>query len=100
MSLHTLVWNCAMMVLPAPAGNLVETGATAPFVASQSGTSDRGRLWVDKQIEDWQPTAKERAFDQIGWAKSLCDALRLGKQHNRPIFLFTYSGANIACYRC
>ena len=50
---------------------------------------------VDKRIQDWQPTSAERRLDEIGWAKDLCDALRLAKEHSRPIFLFTYSGSSI-----
>ena len=56
--------------------------------------------WVAKRIEAWQPNAQERAFDQIGWAGNLREALRLGKQHGRPVFLFTYDGASLSCYRC
>jgi hypothetical protein len=56
--------------------------------------------WVDKRVQDWQPTKDERLFDQIGWAKDIREALRLGQKHNRPVFLFTYDGANMACYRC
>ena len=50
---------------------------------------------VDKRIQDWQPTSAERRLDEIGWAKDLCDALRLAKEHSRPVFLFTYSGSSI-----
>ena len=48
--------------------------------------------WVEKRIQDWQPTKDERRFDQIGWAKDLPDALRLGKEKGRPIFVFTHKG--------
>ena len=47
---------------------------------------------VDKRVEAWQPTAKERAFERIGWARDIRDALRLAKTHNRPAFLFTHDG--------
>jgi hypothetical protein len=48
---------------------------------------------IDKRIDSWQPTKDERLFDEIGWAKDIRDALRLAKEHQRPIFLFTYSGS-------
>jgi len=48
--------------------------------------------WVEKRIQDWQPTKDERRFDQIGWAKDLPEALRLGKEKGRPIFVFTHKG--------
>jgi hypothetical protein len=55
---------------------------------------------IEKRIQDWQPTRDERLFDQIGWAKDIREALALGAKHKRPVFLFTYDGANMACYRC
>jgi hypothetical protein len=48
--------------------------------------------WVEKRIQAWQPTKEERRFDQIGWAKDLPEALRLGKEKGRPIFVFTHKG--------
>jgi len=60
----------------------------------------RDATWVDKRVTAWQPTAAERAFHEIGWAKDLGEAQRLGKQHNRPVFLFTYDGASLSGYRC
>ena len=55
---------------------------------------------VEKRIQDWQPTKEERLFDEIGWAKDIREALRLAQKHDRPVFLFTYDSANMACYRC
>ena len=60
----------------------------------------RDASWVGKRVEAWQPTKEERAFDEIGWAKHLREAERLGKQHGRPVFLFTYDGASLSGYRC
>ena len=47
---------------------------------------------IDKRVEAWQPTAKERAFERIGWAKDIREALKLARTHNRPVFLFTHDG--------
>jgi hypothetical protein len=55
---------------------------------------------VARRVRDWQPTAAERRFDDIGWAKDIRDALRLAKKHGRPVFLFTYDGAAMANFRC
>jgi hypothetical protein len=60
---------------------------------------------VDRLVKAWEPVEAERRFDDIGWAKDIRDALRLAKAHDRPVFLFTYSGsANrehaIAMQRC
>ncbi len=48
---------------------------------------------VDGLIKAWEPLPEERRFDDIGWAKDIREALRLAKEHNRPVFLFTYSGS-------
>ena len=55
--------------------------------------------WVEKRVDDWQPKASERKFDQIGWLRDIRAALALGKQSNRPIFLFTHDG-RMAIGRC
>jgi hypothetical protein len=49
-------------------------------------------LWVSQRVQALQPTTKDRSWEKIGWAQSLTDALRLGKTHRRPIFLFTHDG--------
>jgi hypothetical protein len=48
--------------------------------------------WVEKRVEERQPSAQDRRFDEIGWATDLSTAIRLGKEHHRPIFLFTMDG--------
>jgi hypothetical protein len=47
---------------------------------------------VDRRVEEWQPTAEERRFDEIGWCTSLLQAEELAKERGRPIFLFTHDG--------
>ena len=56
--------------------------------------------WVEQRVRDWQPTPEERRFDEIGWARDIREALRLARQHNRPVFLFTYDGTDMATFRC
>jgi hypothetical protein len=55
--------------------------------------------WVEKRVDEWQAKPSERKFDQIGWLRDIRAALALGKQHNRPIFLFTHDG-HMAIGRC
>jgi hypothetical protein len=64
-------------------------------LAEEKPPADQGRLLarVDQRVQAWQPTRDERRLDDIGWAKDLRDAFRLAKEHNRPVFLFTYSGS-------
>jgi hypothetical protein len=58
------------------------------------GTVTDGDLqaFVEKRVHDWQATAKERKLDEIGWAKGIRQALRLGQEHHRPVLLFTLDG--------
>ena len=62
-------------------------------------SDDELAAWVAKRIQDWQPTREERRFDEIGWVGNIREALRLGKEHNRPVFLFTHDG-HMAIGRC
>lgn len=58
------------------------------------------RAWVEQRVRDWQPTPQERRFDEIGWARDIRTALALARRHQRPVFLFTYDGADLATHRC
>jgi hypothetical protein len=53
---------------------------------------DRSPAWVAQRVRDWQPTARERRWEAIGWAKDLRDAQRLASAARRPVFLFTHDG--------
>lgn len=64
----------------------------AAFTIGAGRSADRGADWVDKRVAALQPTADERRIDRIGWAADLRSALRLARQHNRPVFLFTVDG--------
>jgi hypothetical protein len=55
--------------------------------------------WVQQRVRDWQPTAEDRRFDEIGWAKDIRTAEKLAKDNNRPVFLFTHDG-HMAVGRC
>jgi hypothetical protein len=55
-------------------------------------TADRNAAWIDQRVKDWQPTAEEKRFDEIGWAKNIREAEKLAKENNRPVFLFTHDG--------
>jgi hypothetical protein len=47
---------------------------------------------VESRVREWQPTAEERRFDEIGWARDLREARALARKHGRPVFLFTHDG--------
>lgn len=59
----------------------------------------RDPAWVAERVAKWQPTERERRWEQIGWAKDIRDAERLAREHNRPVFLFTHDG-RLSVGRC
>jgi len=73
--------------------------AVVAATAALAAPAPRDRAWVDRRVAEWQPTASERAWEGIGWAKDLRDAERLGKEHGRPVFLFTHDG-HLGVGRC
>lgn len=62
------------------------------LVASALGSEPNEFAWVEERVRELQPSAKEKRFDEIGWAEDIRDALRLAKTHQRPVFLFTHDG--------
>jgi hypothetical protein len=73
------------------------TGAAllVPLVLVGIGTGrddQRDAAWVDERVEALQPSLDERRIDRIGWARDIRSALRLGRIHRRPVFLFTMDG--------
>jgi hypothetical protein len=48
--------------------------------------------WVEKTVAERQPRPADKRFDEIGWAADIRTAIRLGKEHHRPIFLNTGDG--------
>ena len=72
---------------------LIFGGLALPGCATGGGVSDGGVVrWVDKTVAERQPTADDKRFDEIGWVTDIRTAVRLGKEHNRPIFLYTGDG--------
>ena len=61
--------------------------------AAAAPPSDDGLpAWLEKQIDAIQARPEEKKFDSISWAADIRDALRLAKEHARPVFLFTHDG--------
>jgi hypothetical protein len=48
--------------------------------------------WVEKTVSERQPLREDKRFDEIGWAPDIRTAIKLGKEHNRPILLLTVEG--------
>jgi len=72
-------------------GGLISSSSTKADDAAAIADKDV-KAFVDQRIKDWQPTAEEKRFDEIGWCTSLLEAEELAKKHKRPIFLFTHDG--------
>lgn len=71
----------------------------APTATANAPATGDVAQWVSEKVQSVQPTAAERRFDEIGWLTDLRQAIALGKQHNRPVFLFTHDG-RMARGRC
>ena len=58
------------------------------------GTISDARVvrWVEKTVEERQPPAEDKRFDEIAWVTDIRTAIALGKEYNRPIVLYTGDG--------
>jgi hypothetical protein len=75
------------------AAALLAGGAALPARSGEKPPAGRDvAAWVDQRVKDWQPSADERRIDDIAWVKDIREALRLAREHNRPVFLFTLDG--------
>jgi hypothetical protein len=78
---------------------LILTGVFGLLAAKTVSTGGKLVDHVLQRVHESEPTRAERRMDAIGWASGLKEAERAAREHNRPIFLFTYDG-NIATGRC
>ena len=61
-------------------------------ITAAAAQAPKDAAWIEQRVEAWQPTAAETRWESVGWAKDLRHALRLAKEHQRPVFLFTLDG--------
>jgi hypothetical protein len=80
-----------------PQGDLAPVVAATP--KEKPGLTKGSRAWIDDRIDTFQLSEAERAFERIGWAPDLREALRLAKQRDRPVYIFNFSG-RIELGRC
>jgi hypothetical protein len=66
--------------------------AGGPAGRAADAVIDHGPAWVAQRVREWQPTARERRWEAIGWAKDLRDAQSRARAARRPVFLFTHDG--------
>jgi hypothetical protein len=70
----------------------VSTSLLALLGPSMLRGADHSPARIDERVAALQPTADERRIDRIGWAPDIRSALRLAREHGRPVFLFTMDG--------
>lgn len=62
-------------------------------VTAQSPIADSYRVkWVDRRVAQIRPKPADKGFEAVGWVSTLRQAFDLGREHQRPVFVFTYSG--------
>ena len=87
--MHKYLWLTSSMIL----FTLLAVRGSADDKPAATPVSDADlAAWVDKRVNEWEPTAEEKRFDEIGWVHNVLDAEKLAAQHKRPIFLFTHDG--------
>ena len=47
---------------------------------------------IERRVREWQPRPDEKRFDEIGWAPSLRDAVRLARAQGRPVAILCTIG--------
>ena len=71
---------------------LVLGGVVTTTLAKDSISDAKVVRWVEKAVTERQPPPEDKRFDEIGWAPDLRTAIKLGKEHGRPIFVLTVDG--------
>lgn len=72
---------------------------SSPALIATRAADEDVATWVNDQVKSLQPTPSEKHFDEIGWVRTIVQAEKLAREHNRPVFLFTFNG-NIDTGRC
>jgi hypothetical protein len=72
-------------------GSVFAYRTLVPDPHGQPATVDHA-TWVERRVAELEPTADDRKIDRIGWATDIRDGLRLARESNRPVFLFTHDG--------
>lgn len=53
--------------------------------------------WVDERVDRWRVRGGETAFDKVGFASNLRQALMLARQHRKLVFLLVDRGSVFKC---
>ena len=70
----------------------VLVGAILRAANAEKSAPVRDFSWIERRVQELQPTAKEKRIDEIGWATDIRTAEKLAQENNRPVFLFTHDG--------
>jgi hypothetical protein len=71
---------------------LLLTGVVATSCSLGTISDARVVRWVEKTVDERQPPAEDKRFDEIAWVTDIRTAIALGKEYNRPIVLYTGDG--------
>ena len=77
---------------PSPAADPAEVCPIPKVVVPRPQDAQQWPAWVTSRVNELQPTSQERKIDRIGWSRTILDAEKLAREHNRPVFLFTHDG--------
>ena len=80
-------WPLALVIL-----GLLFGGVVATTWAKDSISDGKVVRWVEQTVAERQPPPEDKRFDEIGWGTDIRTAIKLGKEHNRPIVLYTGDG--------
>jgi hypothetical protein len=77
-----------------PLGAVLAVGAALSAAAEEPRMVADAELkaWVDRRVQERQPAAEDRRFDEIGWFKAVLPAEKAARESGRPLFLFTHDG--------
>jgi hypothetical protein len=69
-------------------------GSAVATSCATGGSLSDGQVvsWVQRTVAERQATVEDKRFDEIGWVTDIRTAIQLGKEYNRPIFLYTGDG--------
>jgi hypothetical protein len=84
--------KCCYSLAPLVLASLASADTPKIEPPPASATAAELSTWVRQRVDERVPTAADRRFDEIGWAKDIRTAIRLAKENDRPVFLFTHDG--------
>src|SRR5262249_28818442 len=89
---NSMRWGLAVIANLCAASLVLHGAAKEKNDPGPTVTNGEVGAWVAKRVQERQTAAQDRRFDEIGRGTDPRTGTLLGKEHNRPIFLFTRDG--------